>query len=163
MSTTEAEYMAVAKAAKKALWPTRELGTGIVAYSPLGRGVFAGKSVVETLPSQSLLNMHPRFTGENLEKNKCFYERINDLGSKQACTPSQLALAWLLHQGNDIIPIPGTTKLKNFENNIESLNVKLTEEQLREISDAVPVEEIGGKRDYGSLSQYMWKFSTTPH
>lgn len=51
--------------------------------------------------------MHPRFTGENLEKNKLFYERINDLASKHACTPSQLALAWLLHQGNDIIPIPG--------------------------------------------------------
>ncbi|CAK8573637.1 unnamed protein product [Lathyrus sativus] len=83
----------------------RELGIGIVAYSPLARGFFAGKSVVETLPSQSLLN---------------------------------------------------------FENNIGSLNVKLTEEQLREISDAVAVEEIGGKRDYSSLSQYMWKFSTTP-
>jgi len=52
--------------------------------------------------------MHPRFTGENLEKNKLFYERINDLASKHECTPSQLALAWLLHQGNDIIPIPGT-------------------------------------------------------
>ncbi|XP_058769709.1 perakine reductase-like isoform X1 [Vicia villosa] len=140
----------------------RELGIGIVAYSPLGRGFFAGKSVVETLPSQSFLNMHPRFTGENLEKNKSFYERINDLSSKHACTPSQLALAWLLHQGNDIIPIPGTTKLKNFENNIGSLNVKLTEEQLREISDAVPVEEIAGKRDYGSLLKYMWEFSTTP-
>ncbi|CAI8586381.1 unnamed protein product [Vicia faba] len=116
-----------------------------------------------------------RCTGENLEKNECFYERINDLASKHACTPSQLALAWLLHQGNDIIPIPATiiiyiveeylcwtTKMKNFENNIGSLNVKLTEQQLKEISDAVPVEEIAGKRDYGSLSQYMWEFSTTP-
>ncbi|KAL5070032.1 hypothetical protein RYX36_020919 [Vicia faba] len=109
-----------------------------------------------------LVNTHSRFTGENLERNKCFYERTNDLASKHARTPSRLALAWLLHQGNYIIPISGTTKMKNFENNIGSLNVKLTEQQLKEISDAVPVEEIAGKRDYGSLSQYMWEFSTTP-
>lgn len=140
----------------------RELGIGIVAYSPLGCGFFAGKSVVEALPSQSVLNMHPRFTGVNLEKNKIIYERINVLASKHACTPSQLALAWLLHQGNDIIPIPGTTKVKNFENNIGSLIVKLTEEDLKEISDAVPVAEIAGNLENHSLSQYSWKFATTP-
>lgn len=140
----------------------RQLGIGIVAYSPLGRGFFAGKAVVETLPSQSLLSMHPRFTGENLEKNKLFYKRLDDLASKHACTPSQLALAWLLHQGNDIIPIPGTTKLKNFENNIGSLTVKLTEEDLRELSEAVPVYEVAGTREYGMLSNYTWKFATTP-
>ncbi|TKY51204.1 aldo-keto reductase 1 [Spatholobus suberectus] len=140
----------------------RELGIGIVAYSPLGRGFFAGKAVVETLPSQSLLAMHPRFSGENLEKNKLFYKRLDELASKHECTPSQLALAWLLHQGNDIIPIPGTTKLNNFENNIGSLTVKLTDEDLREISEAVPVNEVAGTREYGMLSNYIWKFATTP-
>ncbi|KAJ1402568.1 NADP-dependent oxidoreductase domain [Sesbania bispinosa] len=140
----------------------RELGIGIVAYSPLGRGFFAGKAVVESLPSQSLLAMHPRFTGENLEKNKLFYKRLDDLASKHACTPSQLALTWLLHQGNDIIPIPGTTKLRNFENNIGSLIVKLTDEDLREISEAVPVYEVAGEREYDSLSKYSWKLATTP-
>ncbi|KAJ1423855.1 NADP-dependent oxidoreductase domain [Sesbania bispinosa] len=140
----------------------RELGIGIVAYSPLGRGFFAGKAVVESLPSQSLLAMHPRFTRENLEKNKLFYKRLDDLASKHACSPSQLALAWLLHQGNDIIPIPGTTKLRNFENNIGSLIVKLTDEDLREISEAVPVYEVAGEREYDSLSKYSWKLATTP-
>ncbi|KAK7280067.1 hypothetical protein RJT34_25129 [Clitoria ternatea] len=140
----------------------RELGIGIVAYSPLGCGFFAGKAVVETLPSQSLLAMHPRFTGENLEKNKPFYKRIDDLAFKHECTPSQVALAWLLHQGNDIIPIPGTTKLKNLENNIGSLTVKLTDEDLREISEAVPVSEVAGKREFDALSIYSWKFATTP-
>ncbi|GAU15530.1 hypothetical protein TSUD_45670 [Trifolium subterraneum] len=89
----------------EALCTCRELDIGIVAYSPLGRGFFAGKSVVEALPSQSLLN---------------------------------------------------------FENNIGSLTVKLTEEDLKEIFDAVPVEEIAGEREYDSLSQYLWKFATTP-
>ncbi|WJX20883.1 hypothetical protein P8452_10372 [Trifolium repens] len=163
ITALEMEYSLWSRDIEQEIIPLcRELGIGIVAYSPLGRGFFAGKSVVEALPSQSLLAMHPRFTGENLEKNKLFYERINVLASKHACTPSQLALAWLLHQGNDIIPIPGTTKLKNFENNIGSLTVKLTEEDLKEISDAVPVEEIAGKREYDSLSQYLWKFATTP-
>ncbi|KAL2324445.1 hypothetical protein Fmac_023503 [Flemingia macrophylla] len=140
----------------------RELGIGIVAYSPLGRGFFAGKAVVESLPSQSLLNMHPRFTGENLEKNKFFYKQLDDLASKHAFTPSQLALAWLLHQGNDIIPIPGTTKLKNFENNIGSLTVKLTDEYLREVSEAVPVYEVAGTREYDMFHNYIWKFANTP-
>ncbi|PNY14319.1 perakine reductase-like protein [Trifolium pratense] len=163
ITALEMEYSLWSRDIEEEIIPLcRELGIGIVAYSPLGRGFFAGKSVVEALPSQSLLAMHPRFTGENLEKNKLFYERINDLALKHACTPSQLALAWLLHQGNDIIPIPGTTKLKNFENNIGSLTVKLTEEDLKEISDAVPVEEIAGKREYDSLLQYSWKFATTP-
>ncbi|KAL4288867.1 hypothetical protein AHAS_Ahas19G0329100 [Arachis hypogaea] len=125
----------------------RELGIGIVAYSPLGRGFFAGKAVVESLPNQSLLAMHPRFSEENLEKNKPFYKRVDELASKHSCTPSQLALSWLIHQGNDIIPIPGTTKLRNFENNIGSLAVKLTEQDLREISDTVPANEIAGEQD----------------
>ncbi|XP_054791072.1 perakine reductase-like isoform X2 [Prosopis cineraria] len=140
----------------------RELGIGIVAYSPLGRGFFAGKAVEESLPSQSLLAIHPRFIGENLEKNKLFYKRLSDLASKHACTPAQLALAWLLHQGNDIVPIPGTTKVKNLENNIGSLTVKLTDEDVRVISDVIPAHEFAGEREYDMFSKYMWKFATTP-
>ncbi|TKY53770.1 Perakine reductase [Spatholobus suberectus] len=140
----------------------RELGIGIVAYSPLGRGFFAGKAVEETLPSESILAIHHRFGGENLEKNKHFYKRLDDLASKHACTPSQLALAWLLHQGNDIIPIPGTTKVTNLENNIGSLAVELTDEELGEISDAIPVNEVAGAREFDILYKYSWQFSTTP-
>ncbi|XP_061337103.1 perakine reductase-like isoform X2 [Gastrolobium bilobum] len=127
----------------------RELGIGIVAYSPLGRGFFAGKAF-------------PRFSGENLERNKIFYKRLDVLASNHACIPAQLALAWLLHQGNDIIPIPGTTKVRNLENNIGSLAVELTDEELKEISDAVPVNEVAGTRETGIASKYSWKFATTP-
>ncbi|KAK4258004.1 hypothetical protein QN277_007518 [Acacia crassicarpa] len=140
----------------------RELGIGIVAYSPLGRGFLAGKAVDENLPSQSLLAAHPRFSGENLEKNKTLYRRFSDLASKHGVTPSQLALAWLLHHGNDIVPIPGTTKVKNLENNIASLEVKLTDEDVREISDAVPACEVAGEREVGVFTKFSWRFATTP-
>ncbi|KAJ1431548.1 NADP-dependent oxidoreductase domain [Sesbania bispinosa] len=140
----------------------RELGIGIVAYRPLGCGFFAGKAVIETLPSESILATHPRFNGENLERNQVLFKRIDDLASNHACTPAQLALAWLLHQGNDIIPIPGTTKIKNLENNVGSLAVELTDEDLKEISVAVPVNEVAGTREFDILSKYSWQFSTTP-
>ncbi|OMO85561.1 Aldo/keto reductase [Corchorus olitorius] len=140
----------------------RELGIGIVVYSPLGKGFFGGKAVVETLPSESQLANHPRFTGENLDKNKIIYTRLSDLAIKHGCSVPQLALAWLLHQGDDIIPIPGTTKVKNIINNIGSLAVKLTQEDLKEISDAVPLDEVSGHRTWGIFSEYAWKFANTP-
>lgn len=140
----------------------RELGIGIVAYSPLGRGFFAGKAVVESLPSESILAMHPRFSGENLEKNKLLYTHFATLAAKHACTTPQLALAWLLHQGDDIIPIPGTTKITNLNNNFGSLGLKLRKEDLKEICEAMPVDEVGGHRDFGNLSVYGYKFANTP-
>ncbi|KAF8392311.1 hypothetical protein HHK36_022653 [Tetracentron sinense] len=140
----------------------RELGIGIVAYSPLGRGFFGGKAVVESLPTDSMLAIHPRFKGENLEKNKLLYARVANLAAKHDCTPPQLALAWVLHQGDDVVPIPGTTKIKNLDSNIGSLQVQLTEEDLKEISVAVPMDEVGGQRDYGIFSQYNWQFANTP-
>ncbi|XP_021773165.1 probable aldo-keto reductase 1 isoform X2 [Chenopodium quinoa] len=88
----------------------RELGIGIVPYSPLGRGFFGGKAVVETLPENSLLTSHPRFQGENLDKNKIIYSRLENLSKKHGCTPVQLALSWILHQGDDVVPIPGRSR-----------------------------------------------------
>ncbi|XP_021899578.1 perakine reductase-like [Carica papaya] len=140
----------------------RELGIGIVAYGPLGHGFFAGKAVEESLPNESMLAMHPRFTGENLEKNKIIYGRLSNLAAKHGCTVPQLALAWILHQGDDIVPIPGTTKVKNIISNIESMGVKLSEENLKEIKDAVPIDEVGGYREMEMLSEYVWKFADTP-
>ncbi|KAJ0093928.1 hypothetical protein Patl1_25289 [Pistacia atlantica] len=140
----------------------RDLGIGLVAYSPLGHGFFGGKAVVESLPTESLLAAHPRFMGENLEKNKLLYSRFANLAAKHACTPAQLALAWLFHQGDDIVPIPGTTKLKNLDSNIGALAVKLTEEDLKEISDAVPIDKVSGQRDMDAMANYSWKFADTP-
>ncbi|KAM4108654.1 hypothetical protein ACB094_03G061200 [Castanea mollissima] len=140
----------------------RELGIGIVPYSPLGRGFLAGKGVVENLAANSLLDMHPRFQGENLDKNKAIFSRVEELARKYQCTPAQLALAWVLQQGDDIVPIPGTTKIKNLENNIGSLTVKLTEEELKEISDAVPMEEVAGSISFQNMDHFHWKFANTP-
>ncbi|KAI3937306.1 hypothetical protein MKW98_001877 [Papaver atlanticum] len=124
----------------------RELGIGLVSYSPLGRGFFGGKAVVESVYEKSFLISHPRFRGENLGKNKIFYTRIANLAEKHGCTPAQLALAWVLHQGGDIVPIPGTTKIKNLDDNIGALSVQLRKEDMKEISDAVPTDEVAGSQ-----------------
>ncbi|XP_023904121.1 probable aldo-keto reductase 1 isoform X3 [Quercus suber] len=140
----------------------RELGIGIVPYSPLGRGFLAGKGVVENFHANTVLDLFPRFQGENLDKNKAIFSRIEGLARKYQCTPAQLALAWVLQQGDDIVPIPGTTKIKNLDDNIGSLNVKLTEDDLKEITDAVPIEEVAGGRSYQSMDHFLWKFANTP-
>lgn len=140
----------------------RELGIGIVAYSPLGHGFFGGKAVVEDLPTNSVIARHPRFIGENLEKNKFLYDRFANLAAKHSCTPPQLALAWLLHQEDGVVPIPGTTKIKNLETNIGSLAVKLTTEDVKEITDAIPADEVNGDREVALFSDYCYKLANTP-
>jgi len=140
----------------------RELGIGIVPYGPLGGGFFSGKAVVESLPENSSLVSLPRFKGENLEKNKIFYTRIANLAKKHGCTPGQLALAWVLHQGDDVIPIPGTTKAKNLDENIGSLNVELSQQDLEEIVGSLPVDEVAGLRTYESMYHKSWIFADTP-
>ncbi|MCO5559393.1 hypothetical protein L7F22_012992 [Adiantum nelumboides] len=123
---------------------------GIVAYSRLGRGFFSGKAISEALDAtdarmvkvfllRSLTSEHPE-PGVSA-KNKVFYERIANLAKKHGCTPGQLALAWVLHQGEDIVPIPGTTKTKNFDENLVALKVKLSKQDIEEISAAVPASE----------------------
>ncbi|XP_030536899.1 perakine reductase-like [Rhodamnia argentea] len=140
----------------------RELGIGIVAYSPLGHGFFGGKAVVESLPAESVLAMHPRFTGENLEKNKVIYQKVVDLAAKHGCTTPQLALAWLLHQGIDIIPIPGTRKAENLEDNIGSVGIKLSQDEMREICDVMAMNEVSGEREVELLAKHSWRHANTP-
>ncbi|WJX85547.1 palmitoyltransferase akr1 [Trifolium repens] len=142
----------------------RELGIGIVPYSPLGRGFFGGKGVLENVSAASSLASHPRFQAENLDKNKNLYERIESLAKKHRCTPAQLALAWVLQQGQDVVPIPGTTKIKNLDQNLGALSVKLSEDELKEISAVVPIDDVAGGRHYSGLDQssWTWKFANTP-
>ncbi|EHA8589881.1 Perakine reductase [Cocos nucifera] len=140
----------------------RELGIGIVPYCPLGSGFFGGRGVTESVPTNSFLASFPRFAGENLEKNKTLYARLENLAKKHHCTPSQLALAWILHQGDDVVPIPGTTRIKNLHDNIGSLKVKLTKEDLIEISNAVCEEEVAGSRNCGHFEQNDWRNANTP-
>ncbi|KAM7476920.1 hypothetical protein LguiB_024163 [Lonicera macranthoides] len=140
----------------------RELGIGIVPYSPIGHGFFAGKAVKESLPANSSLGSHPRFSGENFNRNKIIFNRVEALAEKHGCTPAQLALAWVLHQGDDVVPIPGTTKIKNLEQNVGSLKVKLTKDDIKEISDAVPISEVAGTRNTDNFQEVSWKFANTP-
>ncbi|XP_052735300.1 probable aldo-keto reductase 1 [Vigna angularis] len=140
----------------------RQLGIGIVPYSPLGRGFFGGKGVLETVSTVSSLMRHPRFQTENLDKNKRLYEKLERLAAKHHCTPSQLALAWMLHQGNDVAPIPGTTKIKNLDQNIGGVSLKLAESELREISEAVPIDDVAGNRHYYGLASFAWTVANTP-
>lgn len=125
----------------------RELGLGFVPYSPLGRGFLTGqiKSFDDLAPDDYRRNS-PRFQGENFEQNLELVKHIEKLASEKGCTPSQLALAWVLAQGPDIVPIPGTKRRKYLEENIAALDVKLTPEDLRRIDEIAPKGVAAGTR-----------------
>ncbi|KAK9062500.1 hypothetical protein SSX86_019687 [Deinandra increscens subsp. villosa] len=134
----------------------RELGIGIVAYSPLGRGFFSsGPMLMEKLEDGDYRKHMPRFQPENLEHNKILYERVNELATKKGCTTSQLALAWIHHQGNDVVPIPGTTKIENLEKNIEALSVKLTPEEMAELESIASADSVKGARSGAGIATYL--------
>ncbi|KAI8566912.1 hypothetical protein RHMOL_Rhmol02G0079300 [Rhododendron molle] len=112
----------------------RELGIGIVAYTPLGRGFFtSGPKIAETLPALLLRRYLPKFQPENLEHTKNMYDRVNEIAARKGCTPGLVALAWLHHKGSDVCPLPGTTKVENFDQNIGALSVELTAEEMAEL------------------------------
>ncbi|KAG2570737.1 probable aldo-keto reductase 2 [Panicum virgatum] len=139
----------------------RELGIGIVAYSPLGRGFLSsGAKLVESLSEQDFRKHLPRFQPENLNKNAQIFERVNAMAARKGCTPSQLALAWVHHQGNDVCPIPGTTKIENFNQNVGALSVKLTPDEMAELESYAAAGEVLGDR-YPEMAP-TWKDSETP-
>ncbi|GAA4425794.1 aldo/keto reductase [Pontibacter saemangeumensis] len=123
----------------------RELGVGFVAYSPLGRGFLTGSiKSFDDLDPNDYRRTSPRFMGDNFQKNLDLVKKVEQIAEAKQCTPSQLALAWLLYQGEDIIPIPGTTKVKHLLTNIEAVNVALSEEDLLEIGQVM--KNIHGSR-----------------
>ncbi|KAL6660386.1 hypothetical protein ACP70R_001932 [Stipagrostis hirtigluma subsp. patula] len=139
----------------------RELGIGIVAYSPLGRGFFSsGAKLVDSLSEQDYRKHLPRFQPENLDKNIQIFERVKAMATRKGCTPSQLALAWLQHQGNDVCPIPGTTKVENFNQNVGALSVKLTPDEMAELESYAAAANVQGDR-YPQMAP-TWKNSETP-
>ncbi|EHA8587503.1 putative aldo-keto reductase 2 [Cocos nucifera] len=97
---------------------------------------------------------------ENLEKNAVIFERVNEMAKRKGCTPSQLALAWVHHQGSDVCPLPGTTKIENFNQNIGALSVKLTPEEMAELESYASTDSVKGDRYPSSAS--TWKDSETP-
>jgi aryl-alcohol dehydrogenase-like predicted oxidoreductase len=126
---------------------TRELGIAFVAYSPLGRGFLTGQyKRFEDLAADDYRRFSPRFQGENFQKNLDLVARVEAIATEKKCTPSQLALAWLLAQGQDIIPIPGTKRRKYLEENANGMNVALTAEDLRRIDEVAPQGAASGAR-----------------
>ena len=130
----------------------RELGIGIVPYSPLGRGFLSGEiRTIDDLAPDDFRRHSPRFAGANFEHNLQLVTRVRELAEKKGVTPGQLALAWLLHQGEDVAPIPGTKRVAYLEENVGALDVELTAEDLRQIEEAAPVGAAAGDR-YGDMS-----------
>ncbi|KAK7340815.1 hypothetical protein VNO77_21528 [Canavalia gladiata] len=162
ISALQVEWSLCSRDVEQEVVPTcRELGIGIVAYSPLGRGFFSsGKKLLENLTQDDYRQNLPRFQPENLEKNKTIFERVNDLAAKKGCTPSQLALAWLHHQGKDVCPIPGTTKIENFNQNIGALCVKLTPQEMAQLESFAAADIVKGDRYMAGAP--TWKTSDTP-
>ena len=125
----------------------RELGIGFVAYSPLGRGFLTGRFTrFEDLPADDYRRFSPRFQGENFQKNLDLVHRVEQIAKEKNCTPAQLALAWVLAQGNDIVPIPGTKRRMYLEQNVGALNVQLTPGELRRIAEVAPHGVAAGMR-----------------
>jgi len=125
----------------------RELGIGFVAYSPLGRGFLTGQiKTFDDLAPDDYRRQTPRFQGENFQKNLELVRRIEEIAQEKGCLPAQLALAWVLAQGEDIVPIPGTKRRKYLEENVASVDVELTPEDLQRIDEIAPLGIAAGLR-----------------
>ncbi|GMN66154.1 hypothetical protein TIFTF001_035216 [Ficus carica] len=161
ITAVQLEWSLWARDVEDDIIPTcRELGIGIVAYSPLGRGfISSGAKLLDTLSNDDYRKNHlPRFQPENLEHNQKIFDRVNGIAARKGCTTSQLALAWLYHQGNDVCPIPGTTKVENFNQNVGALSVRLTSEDMAELESLASV----AKGDRYDDSRVTWMNSETP-
>jgi len=135
IAAVQLEWSLWTRDAEQEVIPTcRELGIGIVPFGPLGSGFFAsGPKVMDNLTDNDYRKILPRLQGENFDHNKVVYERVSEMAQIKGCTPSQLALAWVLHQGDDVCPIPGTTKIENLNQNLGALAVKLTAQDMAEL------------------------------
>ncbi|MEO7352006.1 MAG: aldo/keto reductase [Marmoricola sp.] len=133
----------------------RELGIGLVPYSPLGRGLLTGSITKDAGADGAKDNRRssyfPRFQGEALEANLALVERIKEIAEEKGCTPGQLALAWVLAQGEDVVPIPGTKRVKYLEENVAAADVRLSQGDLDALEKAVPRDAVAGER-YGDMS-----------
>jgi len=126
---------------------TRDLGISFVAYAPLGRSLLAGVVPdLDHLDAGDTRGRHPRFMGDNFAKNRALVERLEAIAEEKGCTPAQLALAWLLAQGTDVMPIPGTKQIARLEENLGAMNVRLSPADIERISAAIPIGAAAGTR-----------------
>jgi aryl-alcohol dehydrogenase-like predicted oxidoreductase len=148
IAALQTEYSLWTRDVESEILPTcRELGIGFVAYSPLGRGFLTGTIQKDTqLPDSDWRKHAPRFQDENWKHNKNIVDTIERIAAEKKCTPAQLALAWVLARGEDIVPIPGTKKMKYIEENARAAEITLSENDLRSIDEAIPPGTTAGER-----------------
>jgi aryl-alcohol dehydrogenase-like predicted oxidoreductase len=148
ITAVQTELSLWSRDAESDVLPTvRELGIGYVAYSPLGRGFLTGQiTSPEDFPEDDFRRFHPRFTGENFQKNIALVHEIEAMAREKGCTAAQLALAWVLAQGDDIVPIPGTKRIKYLDENIAALDIKLGDDDLRRLDEILPPGAAAGER-----------------
>ncbi len=146
ITALQTEYSVFAREPEAEIIPTcRELGIGFVSYSPLGRGFLSGRfASPDELAEDDFRRTQPRFQGENLEANKRIVAKLSEIAEEKEITPAQLALAWVLAQGEDIVPIPGTKRRKYLEENAAAADIELTDQDLARINEELP--EVAGDR-----------------
>ena len=148
IAALQSEWSLFTRKIEEEIVPTaRDLGVGIVPYSPIGRGLLAGAlTSPDDLAENDTRRRHPRFERENLEANLKLVERVREIAEEAGCTPAQLAIAWVLDQGDDVVPIPGTKRVRYLEENVAAAEIELSEEQLERIDQAVPAGAWRGER-----------------
>ena len=148
ITALQTEYSLWTRDPEREILPTcREMGIGFVAYSPLGRGFLTGQfKSFEDLPADDYRRFSPRFQGENFEKNLNLVKKVREIAEERKCQPSQLALAWVLAQGGDVVPIPGTKRRKYLEENVGALDVELSADELRQLNEVFPFGAAAGER-----------------
>ncbi|MCA1825874.1 MAG: aldo/keto reductase [Myxococcales bacterium] len=148
IAALQTEYSLWTRDVEEEILPTvRELGIGFVAYSPLGRGFLSGKyQRPEDIPEDDFRRHHPRFSGENFYRNLDLVRRVEEIAREKKATPSQLALAWVLSRGKDVVPIPGTKRRRYLEENAASVELRLSAEDLKRIEQVAPRGVAAGER-----------------
>jgi aryl-alcohol dehydrogenase-like predicted oxidoreductase len=154
ITALQTEYSLWSRDPEDEILPTvRELGIGFVAYSPLGRGFLAGKiRTIDDFEPDDYRRQSPRFQGENFAKNLTLVQRIEEIAKEKGVTPSQLALAWLLTRGNDVVPIPGSRRTSHLDENIAAVGITLSPEELNRIDEVAPKGAAVGDR-YPDMSR----------
>ena len=148
ISALQSEYSLWERNLEAGIIPVlRELGIGLVPFSPLGRGFLTGTAKrAEEYPESDYRHGDPRFQGENFDRNLQAAARVHEIASRKGATPGQIALAWLLHKGDDMVPIPGTKRRKYLEDNAGAVNVALTSDDMRQLDEALKAEAVSGPR-----------------
>jgi len=148
ISALQTEYSLWSRDPEDEILPTvRELGIGFVAYSPLGRGFLSGRfRSPDDLPENDFRRRSPRFQGENFERNLELVERVEEIAAEKGVSAGQLALAWVLHRGDDVVPIPGTKRRSYLEENAAASEIELSAEDLERIDEAAPAGATAGDR-----------------